>query len=125
MEKPVLVILRGIPGSGKTTFAKTCLSGFVYYDADMFNDPFNYLNIAWSHWKCLDNVKNSLIEGYDIVVANTFTQEWEYQKYIDLAKELDVVYHVLHVENHHGNKSIHDVPNSTIEKMKHRFKFNY
>lgn len=60
--------------------------------------------------------------GYDkLVVSNTFTQEWEMKPYFDLAKKYGYRVHTLIVENRHGNKSIHDVPDESIEKMKKRF----
>lgn len=56
-----------------------------------------------------------------IAVANTFTQEWEMQPYLDLAKEHGYTVHTIIVENRHGNESIHNVPKATVEKMKKRF----
>ena len=57
----------------------------------------------------------------EIVVSNTSTTEKEMQPYIDLAKKYDYKVTSLIVENRHGGKSIHSVPEETIEKMKQRF----
>ena len=57
----------------------------------------------------------------EIVVSNTFTQEWEMKAYMDLAAKYGYQVVSLIVENRHGNSSIHNVPDETIEKMKSRF----
>ena len=119
-----LVILRGLPGAGKTTFAKNCFAGYDYYDADMFinpNAPFDCNNLHNAHEQCKRHVEQNLCERFDTVVGNTFTRNWEMKPYVDMARELGVNLFVVTVENSHGNKSIHDVPESTMNKMKNRF----
>jgi phenolic acid decarboxylase len=56
-----------------------------------------------------------------LIVSNTFTQEWEMEYYFNLAKELNYRVISLIVENRHGNQSIHDVPQDTLNKMNNRF----
>jgi hypothetical protein len=41
--------------------------------------------------------------------------------YLDMAVETGHEVTVLIVENRHGNKSVHNVPEDTIQKMKNRF----
>jgi len=41
--------------------------------------------------------------------------------YFNLAKELNYRVISLIVENRHGNQSIHDVPQDTLNKMNNRF----
>jgi hypothetical protein len=57
----------------------------------------------------------------DIVVSNTFTQEWEMKEYFELAEKYGYRVFTLIVENRHGSKSVHDVPDATIGNMLHRF----
>jgi hypothetical protein len=57
----------------------------------------------------------------EIVVSNTFTQEWEMQAYIDLASKHGYQVVSLIIENRHGNSNIHSVPVETLEKMRKRF----
>jgi len=45
-----------------------------------------------------------------IAVSNTFTQEWELQPYYELAIKYGYYVTCIVVENRHGNKSIHGVP---------------
>jgi hypothetical protein len=35
-----------------------------------------------------------------------------------------VPYTVMTVENYHGNKSVHNVPEETMQKMRNRFQIN-
>lgn len=119
-----LVILRGLPGAGKTTFAKNCFAGYDYYDADMYinpDAPFDGKNLKNAHEQCQYNVEQNLWGGFDTIVGNTFTQNWEMKPYVDMAKKLGVNLFVVTIENSHGNKSIHNVPEKTMNKMKARF----
>jgi predicted kinase len=121
-----LYIVRGIPGSGKSTFAKTL--GGQHYEADMFfideegNYNFDFTKIKDAHQWCQGMVKSDMILEYPkIVVSNTFTQEWEMKPYIDMAKEFGYVVFTIVVENRHGGVNEHNVPEDKIEQMKNRF----
>jgi len=56
-----------------------------------------------------------------IFVANTFTQEWEMEDYFKLAEQYGYQVVSLIVENRHGNKNVHSVPDEKVEQMKERF----
>ena len=56
-----------------------------------------------------------------IVVANTFTQEWEMDIYYDMAKRYNYRVHTIIVENRHGSTNIHNVPEDKLQQMKERF----
>ena len=121
MEK-VLFIVRGIPGSGKSTFAKTL--GGQHYEADMFfidedgNYKFDGTKIKDAHKWCQSFVETDMVLGYQkIVVSNTFTQEWEMKPYMDLAKKYGYKVFTIVVENRHGGNNVHDVPEDKIKQM--------
>ena len=125
MEK-VLYIVRGIPGSGKSTFAKTL--GGQHYEADMFfidedgNYKFDGTKIKDAHKWCQSFVETDMVLEYPkIVVSNTFTQEWEMKPYMDLAKEHGYKVFTIVVENRHGGNNVHNVPEDKIEQMANRF----
>jgi len=126
MEK-ILVICRGIPGSGKSTFAKTL--GGIHIEADMyFIDPtngeykFDGTKIKNAHAWCLYKVKTDMAVAREkIVVSNTFTQEWEMESYFELAKQYGYKVFSIIIENRHGNKNEHNVLEDKIEQMKNRF----
>jgi predicted kinase len=125
MEK-VLYIVRGIPGSGKSTFAKTL--GGQHYEADMFfideegNYKFDVTKIKDAHQWCQSFVKTDMILEYQkIVVSNTSTQEWEMEPYFTLAKEYGYTVFTIVVENRHGGVNQHGVPEDKLQIMKDRF----
>ena len=125
MEK-VLYIVRGIPGSGKSTFAKTL--GGQHYEADMYfideegNYKFDGTKIKDAHKWCQSFVETDMVLEYPkIVVSNTFTQEWEMKPYMDLAKEHGYKVFTIVVENRHDGKNVHNVPEDKIEQMANRF----
>jgi phenolic acid decarboxylase len=56
-----------------------------------------------------------------IVVANTFTQEWEMEEYFKMAERYNYRVHTVIVENRHGNDNVHGVPEDKLVQMKNRF----
>lgn len=125
MEK-ILYIVRGIPGSGKSTFAKTL--GGQHYEADMYfmsadgEYQFDFTKIKDAHQWCQGMVKGDMILEYPkIVVSNTFTQDWEMEPYNKMAEENGYTVFTVIVENRHGGVNQHGVPEDKIELMKNRF----
>jgi len=125
MEK-ILYICRGIPGAGKSTFAKTL--GGQNYEADMFfineNGEYNFdfTKIKDAHQWCQGMVKGDMILEYPkIVVSNTFTQEWEMEPYFELARKYGYKTFSIIVENRHGGTNTHGVPEDKLELMCNRF----
>lgn len=124
----MLVLIRGLPGSGKTTEALKILKEFNikhHYEADMYftdeNGNYNYdaSKIKEAHEWCLMKTKQAIENGEDVVVSNTFTRKWEMEKYVQIAKENNTPFYILTAT---GNfKNIHGVPQETIEKMRQRF----
>jgi hypothetical protein len=58
---------------------------------------------------------------YKIVIANTFTQEWEMKPYYEMAERYRYRVHSVIVENRHGSTNIHEVPEEKLNQMKDRF----
>jgi predicted kinase len=130
MENKILYIVRGIPGSGKTTFAKSL--GGVHFEADQYfmvdgEYKFDFTKLKNAHNWCQTQVSNAMLLNYTaninntIVVSNTFTQEWEMQPYIDMAKEWGYMVFTIIVENRHGGQNVHGVPDDKLEIMRNRF----
>jgi predicted kinase len=122
-----LILVRGIPGAGKTTFVSEFLSDAIIVEADMFfSDASGYhydpALIASAHTWCQDTVRYTLSQtDRDVIVSNTSTTEKEVKVYKDMADELGVRFISLIVENRHGNESVHNVPQEAVEKMRNRF----
>lgn len=122
----VLYTVRGLPGSGKSTFAKSL--GGVHFEADMYfvdkNGVYNFdpTKIKMAHNWCMIQTQKAMVDGEPkIVVSNTFTQEWEMETYFKLANENGYQVYSIIVENRHGGKNTHGVPDDKLQIMKDRF----
>ena len=125
MSNKTLILLRGLPGAGKTTFGLS-IDAFTASADDYFDiyhkGKFKPHKIGAAHGWCRDLVEARMQSGWPtLTVANTFTQEWEMKPYIDMAIDYGYNVHSLIVENRHGSTSVHNVPEDVIEKMKNRF----
>jgi len=125
-----LMLIRGLPGSGKSTVAKL-FDKALHFEADMYfldadgNYQFDASKIKNAHNWCRDSVMDAMKEGHPIVVvSNTFTQEWEMEVYYLLAEELGYRVISMIVENRHEGKNIHGCPDDKIEQMKTRFEIS-
>ena len=119
-----LYAIRGLPGSGKTSFAKSLNLNF--YEADQYFEKFNdnkfdYQLLKEAHQYCFDLVKKELLNGSSVVVSNTMTTNNEILEYQNLAKDLNARFVSIILENRHDGISVHDVPNETLEKMNKKF----
>ena len=123
-----LYIVRGLPGAGKTSFAKILSWNLEceFFEADMWFDKYNggvfdHTKLSIAHTWCCDQVKYELAQRSNVIVSNTFTTEKEISVYTDLAALHGAKVVSIIVENRHGNKSVHNVPEATIDKMRNRF----
>jgi len=128
-----LYLLRGLPGAGKSTLANQI--GGPHFEADMYfiNENgeyiFNGADIKKAHQWCQSQVELAMIQNHitygldssDIVVSNTFTQEWEMDHYYKLAESYGYRVFSIIVENRHGGENIHGAPADKIQAMKDRF----
>jgi predicted kinase len=124
MEK-ILIVIRGIPGSGKTTFAHTIGKAICCADDWYMRDgvyKWDYENIGNAHAWCQRKCKRFMQVGVDkVIVANTNITERSMQPYFDMAEEFGYRVFSIIVENRHGNKNIHDVPDATLNNMRNKF----
>lgn len=124
----ILFIVRGLPGSGKSTFAS--IISDIYFEADQFfmqggSYKFDPSKLKDAHAWCLSRVESMMRESEPrIAVSNTFTQEWEMSSYYDLAKKHGYAVFSIIVENKHGGKNTHGVPDDKIQIMKDRFQIS-
>jgi predicted kinase len=119
-----LILLRGLPGSGKSTLAKLICNQHV--EADMFfmedgEYKFDPTKLKRAHAWCQSRTEEWMKQGYNVVVSNTFTQEWEMEVYYKLAEQYGYRVHSIVVENRHEGVNLHGVPADKLEQMKNRF----
>jgi adenylate kinase family enzyme len=130
----ILFLVRGLPGSGKTTFATHIWNEYAICEADKFfydkegNYNFDGSKIKEAHAWCKNEVETRMKDHQinqqyypEIVVSNTFTQEWEMEDYYKLAEKYGYKVVSLIVENRHGGKNVHGVPDDKLQIMKNRF----
>ena len=128
-----LILLRGLPGSGKSTLAKIILQlrstdepeilsaddffedkeGDYNFDPTKLKEAHNYCQ-----FRCSERMRQQKAK---IVVANTFTQEWEMDEYFKMAERYNYRVHTVIVENRHRGENIHGVPKDKLQQMKDRF----
>ncbi len=127
MEKKELILLRGLPGSGKSTFAKTLGGSHIEADSYFVDEvtgvyKFNSRDLPKAHNWCQDVTEHWMSDGEErIIVSNTFTQLWEMDAYFTLAKAYGYKVYSLIVENRHGGVNEHGVPREKLDQMKERF----
>ena len=129
-----LILLRGLPGSGKSTFANFIWNDYAICEADKFfydtegNYNFDATKLRQAHEWCRNQVETRMKDNQnnpqfypEIVVSNTFTQEWEMEAYYKLAEQYGYKVFSIIVENRHGGVNQHGVPADKLEQMKNRF----
>jgi len=130
----VLFLVRGLPGSGKTSFASAIWNDYAVCEADKFfydkegNYNFDATKLKEAHVWCKNEVESRMIEHQnnqqyypEIAVSNTFTQEWEMEDYFKLAEKYGYKVVSLIIENRHGGQNVHGVPEDKLQIMKDRF----
>jgi predicted kinase len=127
MHGKVLVLLRGVPGAGKSSFANFVWNSGVIFEADKFFDTpdggykFDGAKLKEAHEWCRARTEDTMKHGYNIVVSNTFTMEWEMAPYFELAEKYGYQTSCLIVENRHNGENVHGCPVDKIKQMEDRF----
>lgn len=123
-----LILLRGLPGAGKSTFANYIWESKAIFEADkyFYDDKGNYKwngdLLEQAHQWCQKGVEDAMVDNFgEIIVSNTLTTEKEIEPYMVLAEKYGYSVVSLVVENRHGNSSQHNVPEDALIKMKNRF----
>lgn len=116
-----LVLIRGLPGSGKSTMAREMVAdGFTHFEADMFfmvDGAYAYdaSRIRDAHAWCQRMTRQALKEGRRVVVSNTFTRLQEMEPYRGMSEKIRVVEARGRWQNTHG------VPEEMVRRMAQRW----
>lgn len=123
-HRPVrLLIVRGLPGSGKSTYARS-RRGYVHVESDIFfmvdgEYRFDFSRLGEAHEWCFREVERHILDGRSVVVSNTFTTIKELLPYVQLAEDSHITPEIVHCVGDFG--SVHGVPQAVIEKMRARW----
>ncbi len=125
MNKQKITLIRGIPGSGKTTIAHEMDAALVEADQFFVNKVGEYHHdrrlIKDAHEWCQMEMKRLLLAGNDVVVANTFIKKWEIVGYLKAVQSLglDLDIEVLEAKGEYAN--VHGVPEDIVCRMKRQY----
>ena len=130
-NKPIegaLLLIRGLPGSGKSTMAKRIIATVApeakHFESDMYfmKDGvyrFDPSLLGSAHDWCVNQTALALALDKKVIVSNTFTRKREIVPYLIEAKRYKVPVHVIEAKGEYVNT--HGVPMSTIESMAKRW----
>lgn len=143
--KNVVVIYRGIPGSGKSTAAfnrayanaqeggTSCIVSADNYFTKSGRYIFDPTKLKQAHEECFNHFLDALIRKTGtVIVDNTNTQLWEFMTYLKVAVAANYDFEVIEFKpedsteiQQWAERCIHRVPYDKVKQMNSRFeKFN-
>ncbi len=135
---PTATILRGVPGSGKTTFARILSAegfGDIISADDFFIKGERYCFdprlLPQAHAQCLSRFLQYVKNGKNVIVDNVHSQKWEYKNYQLIAEMMGVEIKVFEIPCYDLDtlrmfhaRNIHNVPCYTMEAIWNRWEID-
>lgn len=126
-----LKILRGISGSGKSTYTRKNFPDAVVCSADDYfklgtgSYVFNVAELGDAHLYCWSKCHDALVAGTELVVVdNTNTQLWEMSPYVQMGKGLGYEVEIIRMDTPPhvaAARNVHGVPADKVRAMADRF----
>lgn len=128
----IIYLIRGLPGSGKSTLGKMLTEMSIAADDWMQNEygqySFQPKLLQYAHESCQRTFKLLLANtDINISVCNTFSQYWEIRPYVHICREHRVPYVIIDLfdsglsDTELAGRSVHAVPAAVIAKMRVRW----
>lgn len=115
---PRLVLIRGLPGCGKTTLAiRYKNQGYEHVEADQFFESddeyvFDERLLSDAHAWCLQRTSEALKKGEHVVVANVFATLEDVNPYVDLGFDFQII------DATYKGQPVHPVPADVMKRMR-------
>ena len=139
-DEPVLILIRGIPGAGKTSlidrFGKS-VDNRVSADDFFYDSKGKYTfkpdSLMAAHSYCQEKVRTLLTKGdfKGIAVHNTFTCRWEMEPYLLMAEKFEIKVVVIDIfdggctDKELAERNVHNVPVEAIARMRKRYEHDW
>lgn len=121
MNSKEVYIIRGVPGSGKSTLARKLAAPENIFEADQYfykdgEYKFDSTKLKDAHADCAARFIDAVhAERTPLVVSNTSTKVWEFERYIDVGRAHGYSVCVIRLESQFGN--VHGVPDDKVKAM--------
>ena len=133
--RPDLILIRGLPGAGKTTLAGRLAPGRIVSADDLFCRDGTYrfvpAQIALAHTDCQRRCESALAAGLSVAVANTFAQGWEVAPYEAIAMRTGAALAIISLfdagmtDEALAARCVHGVPIAAIRAMRARWEHDW
>jgi len=134
----ICFILRGLPGTGKSMLAKNLVNGGrIFSTDDLFmvdgEYQFDPSKLGEYHAENLRRATSFMEQTFHypepptVVIDNTNTQHWEYEGYVQAAKDYNYMVQVITVDWKaediplYAERNSHGVPEEAIRRMADRW----
>ena len=134
---PKLILVRGLPGTGKSTLGALfrglppVLAADDYFMVAEGEYRFDPTFLGQAHSACQYRTRGALGCNPIVVVANTFSQRWELEPYFSLAREYNAKVHVIDLfdagldDAALAVRNVHGVPERSIATMRARWEHDW
>lgn len=122
-----LILVRGLPGSGKSTYAANLLRmepNSVHLEADMWfsrSGTYEWVGdyVPRAHRWCIHTAQVMMRQGKTVIVSDCTLKFKECEELVSFAKRMHKPIEVKTMTGDYG--SIHDVPDFRMQRLKQRF----